>query len=347
MQNKTLSFLGALCLSVTFLVSPALSASQKEAQPKKEATEQTQKVEKTQKAGDKPSISAVDQRAKQLLEKELSEAPTDDKTLVDFPNRPGLGSLEMAPLPGVKESLITGPASMEPSVSKTDLPNEQLLGRITTEVFQEMADLERGNVFLKLQMQKEQLKNDLEKLKATYRQARLEEIAKREDVVRSRIQWWQEQEKIRLEMEKKKAETEAIEQQIAEAEELRNKLRADAINKQKATANKQDKSERNDKNQEEVIVQIPPFSKSYELMIIKGTRGHLTAGLKDLSDNTILAVQAGEVLPTGHAVIKITTDQIVVKHADVGAEERLILSKKKTIKKDQSQENLPTETPKK
>ncbi len=340
MQNKTLSFLGALCLSVTFFASPVLSASQKDAQPKKATTEQTQKE------ADKPSVSAVDQRAKQLLEKELSEAPTDDKTLVDFPNRPGLGSLEMAPLPGVKESLITGPASMEPSVSKTDLPNEQLLGRITTEVFQEMADLERGNVFLKLQMQKEQLKNDLEKLKATYRQARLEEIAKREDVVRSRIQWWQEQEKIRLEMEKKKAETEAIEQQIAEAEELRNKLREDAINKQKAATQQNKDSKKTEKAQEEVVVQIPPFSKSYELMIIKGTRGHLTAGLKDLSDNMILAVQEGETLPTGHVVVKITTDQIVVKHESVGMEERLILSKKKTIKQNQTPEVAPAEKPK-
>ena len=48
--------------------------------------------------------------------------------------------------------------------------------------------------------EKEQMKKDLENLRSSYRQARLDEIAKREEVVRSRIEWWQEQEKIRLEV---------------------------------------------------------------------------------------------------------------------------------------------------
>ena len=101
------------------------------------------------------------------MEAELNNTDVDSTEILDFPARTSLGEIEMATLPGVKESLINGPASMAPSVSTKDLPSEQLLGRITSEVFQEMADLERGNVFLKLQMQKEQLKNDLEKLKAT------------------------------------------------------------------------------------------------------------------------------------------------------------------------------------
>lgn len=198
MPNKSLSFLGILLLSATVISGAAFAQEQAN--------------------GNIEPPKVLDEASKKMLEKELGDVSTETKTVVDFPSRPSLGAVEMAPLPGINEQMITGPASMEPSLSPKDLPSEQLLGRITTEVFQEMADLERGNIFLKLQTQKEQLKNDLEKLKATYRQARLDEIAKREEVVRSRINWWQEQEQIRLETERKKQEALALEEKIAEAE---------------------------------------------------------------------------------------------------------------------------------
>ena len=82
-----------------------------------------------------------------LGEKELAYVSTNSKTTVDFPARPSLGTLELAPLPGLNEKLITGPAPTEPSVSPKDFPSDQLFGRITSEIFQEMADLERGNTF--------------------------------------------------------------------------------------------------------------------------------------------------------------------------------------------------------
>ena len=66
--------------------------------------------------------------------------------------------------------------------------------------------------------------NDLENLRASYRQNRLDEIAKREDVVRTRIQWWQEQEKLRLESEKQRQEAEELKAQRAEAEALKEQL---------------------------------------------------------------------------------------------------------------------------
>lgn len=284
MQNKSLLLLGA------FFVSTALTVSSGFAQE--------QKVQ-------------IDDKTKQLLDSELSDINAETKNVVDFPNRSSLGSLELASLPGTRESLITGPASMEPSVSKKDLPSEQLLGRITPEVFQEMADLERGNVFLKLQMQKEQLKNDLEALKAKYRQARLDEISKRENVVRSRISWWQDQEKIRLEIEKKKAETEAIEQKIEEAEALRDQLRTQAM-------------ERAKESPEEIktVINIEPkktsevFADQYALVDIKGAKGVLKARLKNLKEEKVITVQIGDVLPSGHTVKNITKDSIFVVYGD-------------------------------
>lgn len=292
MQNKSLLLLGTFFVTTLFTASVTFAQDAKKPQPEKPAQAQDIKI---------------DEKTKQLLDSELSEINTDVKDVIDFPNRSSLGSLELASLPGTKETLITGPAPMEPSVSRKDLPSEQLLGRITPEVFQEMADLERGNVFLKLQMQKEQLKNDLESLKAKYRQARLDEIAKRENVVRSRINWWQDQEKIRLEIEKKKAETEALEQKIEEAEALRDQLRAQAM-------------ERAKENPQEVktVITIEPektsavFADQYALVDIKGVKGVLKARLKNLQDSKLITVQVNDVLPSGHTVKNITKDSIFV-----------------------------------
>lgn len=305
MQNKPLSLLSTLMLTVALVGMPV---NAQEANANLEA----------------PKV--LDEASRALLEKELNDVPTESKQVVDFPNRPTLGSLELAPLPGVSESIITGPSSMERSVSPRDLPSEQLLGRITSEVFQEMADLERGNVFLKLQTQKETLKNDLEKLKATYRQARLDEIAKREEVVRSRIKWWQEQEKIRLEAEQKKEEAAALEQKIAEAEALREQLRAEALEKAQAA---------NDNTSDAPAIEINPiktnavFSDLYVLTSIKGTRGILKAQLRDLEDDSVLTVSVDDRLPSGHIVKKITKDAVFVVYGD--NESSLVLATPKKV----------------
>lgn len=304
MPNKSLSLLSALMLTVALIGMPVMA---QEANTNLEA----------------PKV--LDEASRALLEKELNDVSTDSKQVVNFPNRPTLGSLELAPLPGVSESIITGPSSMERSVSPRDLPSEQLLGRITSEVFQEMADLERGNIFLKLQTQKETLKNDLEKLKATYRQARLDEIAKREEVVRSRIKWWQEQEKIRLEAERKKEEAAALEQKIAEAEALREQLRAEAIEKAQANADAAAAP----------LIEIDPaktnavFSDLYILTSIKGTRGVLKAQLRDLEDDSILTVSVDDRLPSGHIVKKITKDAVFVVYGD--NESSLVLAGPKKV----------------
>lgn len=298
MPNKSVSFLGAFLISVAFMNAPALAQSAPN-------TMDTPKV--------------LDDASRQLLDQELRDMSIDSKQPLDFPNRPSLGSLELAPLPGINERDITGPASMAPSLSPKDLPSEQLLGRISTEVFQEMADLERGNVFLKLQTQKEQMKNDLEKLKATYRQARLDEISKREDVVRSRISWWQEQEKIRVEADKKKEEAAALDQKIAEAEALREQLRTDALEKAQNAGGPEINLDG--------IKTTGIFADDYSLLSIKGVRGILSADLKDLNDDTILTVKINDILPTGHVVRKITKDAIYVNFGD--NESSLSLSNRK------------------
>ncbi len=293
MQNKTLSFLGTLCFSLTFCSSVAWAEAS---------------IDNTQRT--------ITPEERQMLNAELSNAGNEAKTPVDFPGRTSLGSMELTPLPGLNESLITGPAPMAPSVSTQDLPSEQLLGRITTEVFQEMADLERGNVFLKLQMEKEQLRNDLERLKAAYRQTRLEEIAKREDVVRTRITWWQEQESIRLDLEKKKAETEAVEREIAEAEDLRAKLRAEALerlgNAEGTGAGEIVTAE----VPEEIVISDKALSQVYSLVDIKGTKKNLVARLRNLNTDTLVSAKVGTTLPSGHVVKDVRRDRIIAVLGD-------------------------------
>lgn len=331
MQNKTLFLLGALVLSTTSLMSPVLAQEAAKNAPvvakQEQAVQQETKIPSTEKS------QAVDEVIGENVNINADK-------IVDFPGRPSLGSLEMATLPGINESLVTGPAPMGESLSSKDMPSEQLLGRITTEVFQEMADLERGNVFLKLQSQKEELKNNLEALRAKYRQARLDEIAKREDVVRSRINWWQEQENIRIEMEKKKAETEAIEQQIAEAEELRNKLRSEAMAEKEAIKNMPVQEPKPEVEKKKVAeapaveeASLPEYAQSagqmYSLLGVRGLKGRLTARLENKEDGSILNVKKGQRLKTGHRIIRVDRDAVQVSYA--GRIEVILLASPKTM----------------
>jgi len=224
-------------------------------------------------------------------------ANVNQKKKVDFPARSSLDTLDLAPLPGIYETNVTGPQPMAESVSVNDTPSEQLLGRLTPEVFQEMAELERDNAYLKLQIQKEQMKNDLENVRANYRQARLDEISKREEVVRSRIQWWQEQEKLRQEMEKERMEAEEIKNQRAEAEALRAQLEAEGM-EQAA-------------NEEEGALGANPVASLYTLVDIKGTRGQLTARLKNTATNEIISVNVGDNL-NGEVITAITSEKVFV-----------------------------------
>ena len=359
MQNKTLSLLALLGLSVAFVVQPAFAQDSQNApvektaenKPADEASKETPSQTNEQPAKNTSDLELQRQKKKEAVDNLIGDnvAINTDK-IVDFPGRPTLGSIEMATLPGINETLVTGPAPMGESLSSKDMPSEQLLGRITTEVFQEMADLERGNVFLNLQKQKEELKNSLEALKAKYRQARLEEIAKREDVVRSRINWWQEQENIRIEMERKKAETEAIEQQIAEAEELREKLRNEAIAEKTAIANEianQEPANATDLSKENVIAQAGETSEEapivqetaiqtagelYSLIGVRGLKGRLTARLENKEDKSIINVKKGQRLKTGHKVIRIDRDTVQLSYA--GRIEVIILNTAKQTSLD-------------
>lgn len=216
---------------------------------------------------------------------------------VDFPARESLSVMQEAMLPTSTDNTIKEPGAMPINPSKKAGPSEQLLGRISSDVFYEMADLERGNVFLKLQSQREQLKNDLEELKAKYRQSRLEEIEKREAVIRTRVEWMQQQEDLRQEILDKRAKTESLDQEIAAQEARKESLLAGNPTPTK------------DFIEPEETVDSSVLS---ELMIldIKGVKGKLTARLYG-SDGKVFAVKTGQKMPFGAVVKSINKDSVV------------------------------------
>ena len=304
--------------------APAKAATKPTATPAKAAAPVVKPV---QTPNAKPaSVQISDPRKeenKRRLEEELKNTDVSGKGIVDFPNRPSLGALELTPLPGINEADVNGPLPMGKSVSGKDLPSEQLLGRITPEVFQEMADLERGNTFLKLQLEKEKLKNDLEQLKATYREKRLAEISKREEVVRSRIQWWQEQERLRLEIEKKQAEEEALARKVAEKEAERERVQEEAMRRLSEAKPvvedkaKGQKEEAKKDTKEKKATPLPPsMEELYTIQSIRGVGSKLTAKLKSKSNGTEITIKKDDILPSGHVVREIKKDTVTVAYGN-------------------------------
>ena len=246
-----------------------------------------------------------------------------EPTPVDFPGRSSLSEVKEAPLPSLSDSIIKDPTPMDRVVSRKELPSEQLLGHINADVFHEMADLERGNVFLKLQAQREQLRNDVEELKAKYREARLAEIEKREDIIRTRVKWQQEQEQARQEILEKRLKTELLEKQLEEAEISKENLlketqmKAEAAAAAAAAAAKEaadreaaaaEKAESSAKTQVEETKKESAFG-IQKIIDVKGMKGRLTARAID-ADGKNLTLKVGTKLPSGHVVKSITKTDI-------------------------------------
>lgn len=251
------------------------------------------------------------------LEQNTDNTPDlSNRQPVDFPARTSLDSMELATLPGIYETNITGPAPMAPSVSTKDMPSERLIGLLTPEVFKEMAELERDNTFLKLQIQKETMKNNLETLRANYRQARLDEIAKREDLVRTRIQWWQEQERIRQDMENERAAAEAakIDQdfQPAPVAVVEPAHQADDEDLGLGMGIDDEITEANIPADENAEPAKKPLKRRYSLVDVMGTRGNLNAHLKSLDSGRVISVRMGDKLSDGSQVETISATQVIL-----------------------------------
>ena len=247
------------------------------------------------------------------MENSLSDVMTgtNQRKPVDFPARSSLDSLELAPLPGIYETNMPGPQPMAESVSVNDLPSEKLLGRLTPEIFQEMAELERDAAYLELQNRKQNAKNSLEAARAQYRQARLTEIEQREKLVRERIQWWQEQEKLRQEAEKERQEAEDIKNQMAETEALKAQLEGEKAARDAEKEKEKEVETLVEQGENEEIEPVEEEEVRYALVDVKGTRGNLTARVKNLETDEISTVKVGDTL-NGEVITSVSFDTVIV-----------------------------------
>ena len=283
-----------------------------------------------------------------------------EPTPVDFPGRASLSEVKEAPLPSSSDSVIKDATPMDRVVSRKELPSEQLLGHINADVFHEMADLERGNVFLKLQAQREQLRNDVEALKAKYREARLQEIEKREDIIRTRVKWQQEQEQARQEILEKKLKTELLEKQLEEAEIEKENLLKETQEREEAraaaaaaaaaaaeaeeaayAAAQREMNSRAEQVKVEAPKKEPPFG-IQKIIDVKGMKGRLTARAIDANGKN-LTLKVGTVLPSGHVVKTITKTDITLERNGVVKTFNIEELAKSYAGKDSSDEDIDEE----
>ncbi len=176
-------------------------------------------------------------------------------------------------------------------------PSEKVVGSISKEVFQEMADLEKENVLLTLELKREELKNEINSVKAMQRQSLINEIEKRELAARARIEWEYEQEVKALELWEKRQKAELLAKQI-EGIVSGKSSEGGAVSGGAAVALVGEES------------QLPVASEIYFIVEIKGLGSDLVAKVADNEEKKVFFVKKGSFLPTGHEVLQINKDYV-------------------------------------
>lgn len=96
-------------------------------------------------------------------------------------------------------------------------PSEQVLGKIPTDVFREMAEIERENNALMLQLKRDQLRSEIDALKTNSRQMLFDEIERREKMTQARLEWELAQDLKRQEALERRQKAEIRQKQIEAA----------------------------------------------------------------------------------------------------------------------------------
>lgn len=277
-------------------------------------------------------------------------------------------------------------------MSLTTPPSEQFLGKLSSDVFREMADMERENNKLMLQLKREQLRSEIDALKTANRQQLFDEIERREQMTQARLEWELAQELKRQEALERRQKAEIRQKQIEAAlkreedrrkekakkeEEERRKKEADIKSKEEKERKelklkydaasliqlnelkptlmavtrppkvKRSPSSRADINLtaigEDLLTkkkagqaltgitfggaEVPkgsaqddanvkksePASVLYSVTEIRGTAGSLIAKLISKKDKMTFFAKKNTILPTGHTVIDIDKDFVLVQ----------------------------------
>lgn len=127
-------------------------------------------------------------------------------------NEPALNLTPAAPQPVTPPPV---PASQQMSLSSS--PNEQFLGKLSSDVFREMAEIEQENNTLMLQLKRDKLRSEIDALKTSNRQNLFNEIERREKMTQARLEWELEQELKRQAAVERKQMAEIRQKQIEAA----------------------------------------------------------------------------------------------------------------------------------
>lgn len=188
------------------------------------------------------------------------------------------------------------------NVVDSNSPSEQMLGAVDSSVFREMAAIERETALLELKAKREKLLAEIEASRATQRRNQLDELERREQITRNRINWEVEQEQAAerraLEIEQAKREMERQDRMEKERIEREKEMAANAV------ANT---APENNMPEEDIAT-------LYTIEEVRGVGGDLYAVL--ISSNGTINVREGYPLKNGYKVSKVTTSFVEVKKGD-------------------------------
>ncbi|MBR4127091.1 MAG: hypothetical protein IKR09_05925 [Alphaproteobacteria bacterium] len=312
-----------------------------------------------------------------------ASAPVEPQLSMDIP-APAAG-LDVPPPPPSDFSFAPSETN---AINLSTPPSDQVLGKISSDVFREMAEMERENNALMLQLKREQLRSEIDALKTSNRQTLFDEIERREKMTQARLEWELAQDLKRQEALERKQKAEIRQKQIEAAlkreedrriqkmkdeeqaqqrkekeeaeekerkkQELRKKYDAAALvqakglqpaliaatrpAKIKRTASSRvstqltatgdemltkkkagealtvSKSADDDDNSEKL--EREPASSLYAVTEIRGTAGTLIAKLISKKDKATFFAKQSTILPTGHTVVSIDKDFVIVQIGD-------------------------------
>ena len=320
---------------------------------------------------------------------ETTPAPALDPFAMDVPQPPApsnSGTMDVPPPPSADAS------AANTGMSLTAPPSEQFLGKLSSDVFREMAEMERENNKLMLQLKREQLRSEIDALKTANRQQLFDEIERREKMTQARLEWELAQELKRQEALERRQKAEIRQKQIEAAlkrEEDRRKEKAKKEEEERRKKEEEIKS-KEEKEQKELkmkydaaaLIQLnelkptlmavtrppkvkrspssradinltaigedlltkkkagqaltgisfggaevpkgsaqddsnvkrsEPASTLYSVAEIRGTAGTLIAKLVSKKDKMTFYAKKNTILPTGHTVIDIDKDFVLVQ----------------------------------
>lgn len=179
--------------------------------------------------------------------------PADLPAMPDF--GPAPAQAESPTMPEMNFGAVGSGAEMKLSQQ----PNDAVIGKVTSDIFREMAEVERENNNLALQLKREELKAQLNTLKAKNREVLFNEIQEREKMTQARLEWELQQDLKRQEALERKQNAEIRQKQIEAALKAQEDRRIEQMKREEAERKAKEEAE-----QRKVEAEKEELKKKYE-----------------------------------------------------------------------------------